>query len=106
MGVLHQHSLEHPHIPPHPHHPPSYPPPPYPPNPPSLSRLIFQHFLKANAVGVLGEYPDSSDGLGNGRYSLRRDGASLDTLLSLCCTVDFRGMPTHSAEEERGERYQ
>ena len=29
------------------------------------------------------------------KYSLRRDGASLDTLLALCCTVDSRGHPTH-----------
>ena len=38
----------------------------------------------------------------NLQYSLRRDGASLHTLLSLCCTTDIRGTCL-SDEEREGE---
>ena len=38
----------------------------------------------------------------NLQYSLRRDGASLHTLLSLCCTTDIRGT-CFSDEESEGE---
>ena len=38
----------------------------------------------------------------NLQYSLRRDGASLHTLLSLCCTTDIRGtcLPDEESEGE------